>query len=503
MENGGAVSGPAPRAVLLADPVRGRQAMVLGEISGLGAATFLLSTSSYPQHTARRLRLAFVAAGSESSDAQSRLDLIRQLRRAGVRVIAYEDGAAQWPLARRCRLLLAGAAYVLDSGSQSFAEEIRALLGRLLGEEIERDRDEARVRALMARMGILGESPALVAAFGVLLRIAPFSDVPVLITGETGTGKELFARAIHRLDPKRCRGPMLAVNCGAIQASLAESELFGHRRGAFTGAERDYAGLFRSADGGVLFLDEIGELDAPVQAKLLRVLQDGRLLGVGDNREVAVNVRVIAATNRDLAEQVRAGRFREDLFHRLGALSVRLPPLRERPEDLLPLVKHFLDKHANLAPEGFEAVTPDFVEALREARLPGNVRQLENIIRWVVVNKLDGSSPSLADLPPELWGELIEATGNDENRASLERRPPALAKIAGAAETAFFDELLARCEGSFSRSVSHCERALLEAALRRVKGNQTRAARLLGITPRSVYNKMRKYGVDAASAHAG
>ena len=179
---------------------------------------------------------------------------------------------------------------------------------------------------------MVGDSATMDGVFRWILRVSPLSELPVLLSGETGTGKELVARSIHRLDPRRADGPFVAVNCGAIVSGLAESELFGHRRGAFTGALHDRLGLVRAARGGVLFLDEIGDLDPGLQSKLLRVLQEHRVLAVGEDHEVAVNVRIIAATNRSLDEMVHARTFRADLFHRLNVLSIRIPALRERSE---------------------------------------------------------------------------------------------------------------------------------------------------------------------------
>jgi transcriptional regulator with PAS, ATPase and Fis domain len=225
------------------------------------------------------------------------------------------------------------------------------------------------------------------------------SDVPALITGETGTGKELLAHAVHQLDLKRCQGPFIALNCSAINPGLVESELFGHRRGPFTGADRDRKGFIRSAEGGVLFLDEIGERDDALQAKLLRVLQENRVLGVGEDREVAVSVRITAAMNRDLEAMVQLRRLRADLFHRLNIVAIRIPPLGERPADLKPLIKHFLEKYQHLRPACALSVEPEFSEALTQLQLPGNARQLENLVRWALVHKDDDTALNLRDLP--------------------------------------------------------------------------------------------------------
>ena len=196
-------------------------------------------------------------------------------------------------------------------------------LAHILSAEAKKQEEAQQITSVMRDMGMVGSSTAMMHVFRSVIRFSTLSDLPVLIAGETGTGKEGLARALHRLDPKRRGGPFVAVNCGAIAASLAESEFFGHRRGAFTGADRDRKGLIRSAEGGVLFLDEIGELDAALQAKLLRVLQESRVLGVGEDRDIKVDVRVVAATNRDLDQMGQQSRFRADLFHRLNVLSIK------------------------------------------------------------------------------------------------------------------------------------------------------------------------------------
>jgi transcriptional regulator with PAS, ATPase and Fis domain len=309
-----------------------------------------------------------------------------------------------------------------------------------------------------------------------------------------------MASAIYQLDPKRRHGPFIAVNCSAISSGIAESELFGHRRGSFTNAESDRRGLIRSANGGVLFLDEIGELELSLQAKLLRVLQEKQVLGVGEDRETAVNVRVIAATNRNLRELAQAGKFRADLFHRLNLLSIHIPPLRERPADLKPLVEHFLDKHRSLCHGRRITAGPDYLAALAMAELPGNVRQLENIVCWAMANRSDETQLNLCDLPREILEQLVERRHElstlspsltSEPEAGRERDDPATPEPHG-----YLTRLLSVNGWKLSQSLEHCEKLLLESALCLAEGNQTQAAKLLGLTPRSVYNKVRKYRLN-------
>jgi len=359
--------------------------------------------------------------------------------------------------------------------------------------------EDDRLKAGMKHFGIVGETPQMVAVFRATLKASVPSDLPVLITGETGTGKELIARAIHKLDSKRKHGPFLPFNSSALTPTLAESELFGHRRGAFTGADRERKGLFRAAQGGVLFLDEIGELDSVLQAKLLRVLEDYRVIAVGDDEEVSVNVRIVAATNRDLNEMVRQSTFRADLFYRLNVLSIHIPPLRERRDDIRPLIEHFLRKHQGLGPAGVPVAGPDFVEALTRFELSGNARQLENLVRQVLLDKdddYDDSPLNVADLPEEVWRQLSEERQERGVRAGDEGP----AGVLDASRTIKSDDLafhLARLLESnswnLSRSLKECERALLQAALHAAHDNQSQTARLLGITPRSVYNKIHEH----------
>jgi transcriptional regulator with PAS, ATPase and Fis domain len=290
------------------------------------------------------------------------------------------------------------------------------------------------------------------------------------------------------------------VNCGTISAGLAESELFGHRRGAFTGADRDRKGLVRSAHGGILFLDEIGELEDGLQSKLLRMLQEKTVLGVGEDGETSVDVRVIAATNRPLEQMVSEKNFREDLFYRLNVLSIHTPSLRERPGDIRPLVDYFFEKYRALAPALPPSIEDEFIEALAEAGLPGNVRQLENIVRQALVKKDDNAPLTLADLPPEILQQLSRwrpalRDESDGLPRSVDDRPQASSSQREV--TSSVVRLLDGNNWRLNRSLASCEKLFLEAALHKTRGNQSQTARLLGITSRSVYNKVRKYHLNS------
>ena len=485
-ESGKESPGPAWR-VILWDRHSGRRARIRRFVNGLGAHTIELPDILSAPFSATCC-VAVVGTGVEF-DGEG-MHILRVLKQKGFEIIAYEDGAESWDVKLRCLPLLAGAARLLDSGATNFDCRLQDVLKQTLRAEAKNQEEAQQIKSTMRNMGMVGASPAMMRVFRFVVRFSALSDLPVLIFGETGTGKEGLARALHRLDPKRSGGPFVAVNCGAIPASLAESEFFGHRRGAFTGADRDRKGLIRSAEGGVLFLDEIGELDASLQAKLLRVLQENRVLGVGEDREIEVNVRVVAATNRDIDQMAQQSRFRADLFHRLNVLSFRVPPLHERGDDLAPLTKHFLEKYRSLCCGAVPEVGADFLDALRQIALPGNVRQLENLIRQALVRRQTDTTLGLCDLPAEAWEQLSQ--GSDvplaperEREGSGELDPHAIAR--------YVRILLNENGWNLSRSLAHCEQEAVEAAMQRARGNQSESARLLGITPRSVYNKMRKY----------
>jgi two-component system, NtrC family, response regulator AtoC len=318
-------------------------------------------------------------------------------------------------------------------------------------------------------------APALVGDGEVMQRLRAMIDrvagtrSTVLIIGESGTGKELVARAIHDASPRRGHR-FVAVNCAAIPASLLESELFGHRRGAFTDAVRDKPGLFEDADGGTLFLDEIGELPLALQSKLLRALQEGEIRRVGDNQSIKVDVRLVAATLRDLADDVREGRFREDLYYRLNVLPVAIPPLRERTEDIPLLARFFAQRHSARHQLGEIELSDVAIEALVRQPWPGNVRELENVIERAVV---------LADAPGPGDARVIDV-------AYLGTVMNVQAPIASGASPATL---------SIKKATREIEQDLIRRALGVTQGNRTNAAKLLEISHRALLYKMKDYGI--------
>jgi two-component system response regulator PilR (NtrC family) len=340
----------------------------------------------------------------------------------------------------------------------------RALERRTLIQQNTELRQALRGRFRLDR--IIGKSPAMERVFELIRKVAP-AKTSVLIAGESGTGKELVARALHQLSPRE-RGPFVGVNCGAIPETLLESELFGHVRGAFTGAHADKEGLFAAADGGTLFLDEIGEISPAMQVRLLRVLQERRVKKVGGTQEEEVDVRVVAASNRDLEAEVERGAFRRDLYYRLNVIEVSLPPLHARREDIPLLVEHFIKKHAATVGRPIAGIQPDALAMLCDYDFPGNVRELENLIERAVTLE-SGDRVSRAAL-----GEL-----------TTRRRPLAEPGEKLTAEGVDLDRLIA-----------DFERGYLEAALAK-SGSRKAAARLLGISFRSMRYRLKKLGLGS------
>jgi len=310
---------------------------------------------------------------------------------------------------------------------------------------------------------LLGESAAMHEVRALLARVAR-TQAPVLISGESGTGKELAARSIHAASA-RADGPFVAVNCGAIPAELIESELFGHRKGSFTGATADHPGLFQAADGGTLLLDEIAELPTPLQVKLLRVVQEKALRPVGATAEQAIDVRLLSATHKDLGQLVEQGRFRADLYYRLVVIEVHIPPLRERREDLLPLAERIVKRLAEAQGSAGAVLTDAARQALLAHPFPGNVRELENVLERAVT--LAGDAP-------------IEA-----EHVRVRREP--VAEATAAADPAAAD---------LEAQVAGVQRQAIEAALAKTGNNRTAAARLLGMTLRQLRYRIAKLGID-------
>ena len=329
----------------------------------------------------------------------------------------------------------------------------------------ERERLRSRVASLEAELArrtdanVVTESPAMRDILDLLSRVAPHTST-VLITGDSGVGKEVIARALHRMSPRRER-PFHAVNCAAIPEHLLESELFGHVRGAFTGADVDKVGLFEEADGSTLLLDEIGEMPMPLQVKLLRVLQEGEIRRVGDTQTKKVDVRIVAATARDLEQSVATKEFREDLFFRLNVIRVAMPPLRERPEDLEALIRVIIEKLSKQIGRPV-SVAPEAIVRLRQHDWPGNVRELENVLERAAVVSADG-----------VIG-VDDFDGLDAPR------------VQGAPRDAL---------ESLADAVHSAEREAMEAALRAAGGNRRQAAETLGVSLRTLFYKLKQHGL--------
>jgi len=359
------------------------------------------------------------------------------------------------------------------------------------------------------RPAIIGAAPAMQDVFRAIGRLAA-SQITVLITGESGTGKELIARALHTNSPRASK-PFIAINTAAIPKDLLESEFFGHERGAFTGAQMQRKGRFEQADGGSLFLDEIGDMPADLQTRLLRVLQDGQFYRVGGVSPVSVDVRIIAATHQNLERAVQEGRFREDLFHRLNVIRVRIPPLRERREDIELLLRHFLDAAAKELKTDPKQLLPEVLERLKAYDWLGNVRQLENACRWLTV-MAPGRDIHLQDLPPELRQSIPAApvaaaeaapVGSVSNgaAAAIAAMPPA---ASGAVATTWNEALGRWADTKLASGQSDLlgeaaplfERTLIRVALAACKGQRQEAARRLGWGRNTLTRKIKELGIE-------
>jgi len=316
---------------------------------------------------------------------------------------------------------------------------------------------------------MVGASPKMQAAFALIHQVAP-SRAAVLITGESGTGKELAARAIHMLSPRKA-GPFVAINCAALPDSLMESELFGHEKGAFTGAVERRAGAFELAQNGTVLLDEIGDMPIATQAKLLRVLEDGRVRRLGGKNEIQLDVRVIAATNTSLDSAIKENKFREDLYYRLNVFPIPLPALRERKDDLPILAQALLEdlnrKHSTKVTE----LSGEVLDRFQTYDWPGNVRELRNVLERAVILAGEGTV-QMAHLPPGFSGVLASSGAVASDQGDLHIR--------------------------VGQTIEQAERALIEVTLEHTKNNKTRAAEILGISQKTLFNKLKEYGTQGA-----
>jgi DNA-binding NtrC family response regulator len=338
---------------------------------------------------------------------------------------------------------------------------LRILLSNL-AEHVNVRQENLRLQKLLRKAGqfgrLVGRSSAMQRVTALIEQLAP-SNASAIIRGESGTGKELVARTIHELSP-RSAGPYIAVNCAALPETLMESELFGHERGAFTGADRRREGCFELANGGTLLLDEITEMKIDLQAKLLRVIEEQTLRRLGGSAEIRLDVRVLAASNRDLEEALRDGALREDLFYRLNVFTIDLPPLRERPEDIPDLVQHFIREFSEADAGSAKEVDNEALDLLRSFRWPGNVRQLRNVIQRAVIVS-NRPLITAADLPPEIH----RLTGNSPGGFEL----------------------------ALGSSLEELEREFIRRTLEFTGGNKPRAAEMLGISLKTLYNRLERY----------
>lgn len=452
---------------------------VAGAVLQSGRSELIADVRKDPRHNSAVDRKTGTATGSMLAapllSGETRLGVIEAVRRSGQAVFCENDIAMLESLADSIAVALENAGRFGEV--KASADRLRAEVGALRRELARNDRFTE----------IFAASPAMAEVF-TLMEGAATSGINVLIEGETGTGKELVARAIHRTS-SRADGPFIALNCAAVPEGLLESELFGRRRGAFTGALDDQPGLFRAASGGVLFLDEIGEMALAMQAKLLRALQEGEVTPLGDTRPHKVDVRVISATNRDLEAALAARTFRKDLYYRLAGFTIHLPALRDRREDIPLMAARFLETAARRHRKRINGFKPEVIDLITEAEWPGNVRQLMNEIERAVALAREGETIA----PRHLSRQLVEAAGAVASSEPLHATP--------AADTIGRPAPLGVSTGKV-RPLGHA-RAAFEAnyiaeVLARLNGNVSRAAVALGISRVTLQKKMKEYSLRPA-----
>ena len=423
----------------------------------------------------------------EAADTPAAREKLR-LHRYDLVIAAVDDPAVDWRALVAKGFLHGGRPFMavsqepdldevveaVQAGAAAFSSTDQALHRAML---LLQEKGEEEQESPHAFLGIVGKSPAMQRVFTMIERVASV-DSTVLITGESGTGKELVARAIHILSPRR-RAPFVPVNCGAIPAELLESELFGHEKGAFTNAIRTRPGRFELANGGTIFLDEIGEMSPMLQVKLLRILQERSFERVGGTSTITVDIRVVAATNIDIEEAVRERRFREDLFYRLNVIPIQMPPLRERQEDIPLLIDHFLNRFREKKGWAVEAIDDAAMELLCRYQWPGNVRELENVVERMVV-LAQSSVISVDDIPQRIRREVGSA--------------PAPAAD-GVADPAVSAPILPEEGLPLAKTVEEFERSLIVQALERTGWVKSKAAKLLRMNRTTLIEKLKKQGL--------
>ncbi len=470
---------------------RGRYAMgegVTGQVIATGRAQIIPDIRKHPQFLNRTRSRQLVAVGADPqefgfADGEPPISFICVPVKDGDRFVGaisvdkpYVDDVS---LASDARLL------TITAGCIAQTVRIHNLMQvekERLVEENQRLRDNLHSKYQFDN--ITGSSPAMLDVLAMIGQVAT-SRATILLLGETGTGKELIAKAIHYNSPRRDQ-PLIRVNCGALSHQLLESELFGHVKGAFTGAIRDKIGRFEAADGGSIFLDEIGTLDSELQVKLLRVLQEREIERVGDHRTHKMDVRVIAATNLNLEEEVRKGAFREDLYYRLNVVMVQLPPLRSRREDIPQLIDYFLDRYNDENGRNLRWINRDILNTLMRYPWPGNVRELENAIeRAVVMSQGDTFTEDLLPLQIRLFAQQVRGDESDESIEAL------VGKLADQSIRQY-----AAYEGEiYDRVVNEVERQLIREALAHLGGVKTRTADFLGINRNTLNKKVKDLNI--------
>jgi DNA-binding NtrC family response regulator len=476
------------------EQAKGRILIVDDEFHSARAAASVLTKAGYQCETYPTVDAALAGLDYEGADV-----IVANMRMPGVdgmdllkKVQAKEPDmtvvlSAPGPSAESAKAALKGGAF--DYVTKPFdTDELNSVVSRAvemstLQRENRKLREQLDVASIAA--GFVAEGPASRQLVAMIRRVAP-AQTTVLIEGETGTGKEVVARMLHYWS-NRADGPFVAINCKSLADGVVESELFGHEKGSFTGAIRERAGCFERASGGTLFLDEIGEAGPDFQAKLLRVLEDGEVLRVGASKTRKVNVRIVAATNRKLKSEIASGRFRADLYFRLSVIPLRIAPLRDRREDILPLAHHFLSFHATDAGRPL-MLSAEAEEALLNHQWPGNVRELENVIERAVV--MSGQET----LTPEAFAFDDKSPEDDLNLGTIERTP-APAPQPQTATDAIASSATEDEDGTLQATLDRAATVRIKAALDAAGGNRIEAATMLGVDRTTLYRLMKRLGL--------